>query len=169
MAEVFNGRYTADVSGLGDEVVVFLVGIRINKPRKFRLWWPVFKAMRTMLKYLEEHPEKGLLAYRASAAPPFVVQYWRSFEDLERFARNVDDPHLEPWRRFNREIGRSGDVGIWHETYRVKTHDIESIYGNMPAIGLAAASRLVPLRPGKQSAAARIGVTDEDKPALPGY
>ncbi len=169
MSEVFKGRYMADVSQLGDEIVVFVIGMRINKLHKIRLWWPVFDGMRNMLKYLEERPEKGQLAYRLSALPPFVVQYWRSFDDLERFARNVDDPHLEPWRRFNREIGKSGDVGIFHETYRVKTSDIETIYGNMPACGLGAASALVPVRRGKDSAAARLGVTDDDRPALPGY
>ena len=169
MAGILKGRYTADVSRLGDEVVVFVIGMRINKPLKVGLWWPVFTAMGRMLKYLAERPEKGLLAYRVSAMPLFVVQYWRSFDDLERFARNNDDPHLEPWRRFNRKVGKSGDVGIWHETYRVKTTDIETVYGNMPPIGLGAASALVPIRRGKDSAAARIGVTDEDKPALPGY
>ena len=169
MAGVLKGRYMADVSRLGDEVVVFVIGMRINKPLKVGLWWPVFTAMGRMLKYLAERPEKGLLAYRVSALPPFVLQYWRSFDDLERFARNNDDPHLEPWRRFNRKVGKSGDVGIWHETYRVKTTDIETVYGNMPPIGLGAASALVPIRRGKDSAAARIGATDEDKPALPGY
>ena len=117
MAGVLKGRYMADVSRLGDEVVVFVIGMRINKPLKVGLWWPVFTAMGRMLKYLAERPEKGLLAYRVSAMPLFVVQYWRSFDDLERFARNDDDPHLEPWRRFNRKVGKSGDVGIWHETY----------------------------------------------------
>jgi Domain of unknown function (DUF4188) len=169
MAGVLKGRYMADVSRLGDEVVVFVIGMRINKPLKGGLWWPVFNGMGKMLKYLVERPEKGLLAYRVSVLPLFVVQYWRSFDELERFARNDDDPHLEPWRRFNRKVGKSGDVGIWHETYRVKTTDIETIYGNMPPSGLGAASALVPVRRGKDSAAARIGVIDEDKPALPAY
>jgi hypothetical protein len=169
MAGVLEGRYMADVSRLGDEVVVFVIGMRINKPLKVGLWWPVFNAMGKMLKYLAERPEKGLLAYRLSVLPPFVVQHWRSFDDLERFARNNDDPHLEPWRRFNRKVGKSGDVGIWHETYRVKTTDIETIYTNMPPCGLGAASALVPVRRGKDSAAARIGVADEDRPALPAY
>lgn len=105
MAGVLKGRYMADVSRLGDEVVVFVIGMRINKPLKVGLWWPVFNGMGKMLKYLAERPEKGLLAYRVSALPPFVLQYWRSFDDLERFARNNDDPHLEPWRRFNRKVG----------------------------------------------------------------
>ncbi len=170
MAEVMKGRYTADVSLLGDEVVVFIIGMRINKPLKVGLWWPVFTAMGKMLKYPASRPEKGLLAYRASFFPEIVlVQYWRSFDDLERFARNGDDPHLEPWRQFNRKIGKSGDVGIWHETYRVKTSDIESVSVNMPVRGLAAASAFVPVQRGRDSAAARIGVADEDRPGLPAY
>lgn len=169
MADVLNGRFTADVSNLGDEIVVFLIGLRINKPLKVRQWWPVFRAMSKMMKYLQSHPEKGLLGYRASILPPMFVQYWRSFEDLERFARSADDPHLEPWRQFNRRIGKAGDVGIWHETYRVKTKDIETIYGNMPVVGLASASAVMPVQAGRNSAAARLGVRDTDDPALPGY
>jgi hypothetical protein len=169
MADVKNGRYTADLSN-ADEIVVFLIGMRINKPWKVTTWWPVFTAMPKMLRYLERHPEKGLLGYRQSLFPaPAIVQYWRSFDDLERFARDSDDPHLEPWRRFNRRVGASGDVGIWHETYRVQTSDIETIYGNMPAIGLAAAVGMVPISRGRDSAAARIGVREDDDPVLPPY
>ncbi|RZI94573.1 MAG: DUF4188 domain-containing protein [Microbacterium sp.] len=168
MAEVHRGRFTADVGSLGDEVIVFMIGMRINKPWKVHTWWPVFVAMPRMLRYLSEHPEKGLLAYEQAAFPsPIIVQYWRSFEDLERFARDRDDPHLEPWRRFNKRVGSSGDVGIWHETYRVSTANIETIYGNMPARGLAAATGLVPVRKGRNSAAARIGATEIDDPAVP--
>jgi len=170
MATVQNGRYTADVSSLGDEVVVFLIGMRVNKPLKVHLWWPVFAAMPKMLRYLAEHPEKGLLGYQQALVPsPIVVQYWRSFDDLDRFARDKDDPHLEPWRRFNRRVGRNGDVGIWHETYRVSTANIETIYGNMPVFGLAAACGSTPVRRGHESAAVRMGVTEVDEPALPGY
>ncbi len=170
MAQVQKGRFTADVSALGEEVIVFLIGMRINKPWKVRTWWPVFAAMPKMLRYLAEHPEKGLLGYEQALFPsPLLVQYWRSFDDLARFARDHDDPHLEPWRQFNRRIGNSGDVGIWHETYRVKSVDIETIYGNMPSYGLAAATAAVPVRRGRDSAAVRIGATDTDAPALPGY
>jgi len=170
MPHVRNGRFTADVSSLGDEVIVFLIGMRINKPWKVHSWWPVLVAMPNMLKHLEEHPEKGLLGYQQAFFPsPLLVQYWRSFEDLERFARDHDDPHLEPWRQFNRRIGRSGDVGIWHETYRVMTRNIETIYGNMPPHGLAAATAMSPVRAGHESAAARIGATQTDEPELPAY
>ncbi|MCY7396933.1 MAG: DUF4188 domain-containing protein [Nocardioides sp.] len=128
MAVVHRGRFTADTSSLNAEVVVFVIGMRIATPWKVRAWWPVFVAMPKMLGYLEQHPEKGLLGYQQALLPsPLIVQYWRSFDDLARFARDRDDPHLEPWspgalepwRQFNRRVTGSGDVGIWHETYRV--------------------------------------------------
>ncbi len=126
--------------------------------------------MPRMLRYLADHPEKGLIGYRQALLPsPVLVQYWRSFEDLARFARDRDDPHLEAWRRFNQRARTSGHVGIWHETYRVATRDVETIYANMPPTGLAAATATVPIRPGRESAAARIGLADVDDPALPPY
>ena len=170
MAQMRLGRHTADLPGAGGEVVVFLIGMRINKPWKLRQWLPVFTAMPKMLQYLEQHPEKGLLGYRQSFFPAtFLVQYWRSFADLERFARNPDDPHLEPWRQFNRLVKASGDVGIWHETYRVNTADIETIYSNMPPVGLGEALGMIPVRRGQDTAAARIGDRPTDQPAVPTY
>lgn len=170
MADVRNGRYAADLTGLGDELVVFLIGMRVNRPWQIGKWWPVFTAMPRMLRYLEKHPEKGLLGFRQALLPsPILVQYWRSFADLERFARDSDDPHLEPWRAFNRRVGSSGDVGIWHETYRVPTSSIETIYGNMPPSGLGRIVGVVPIQRGRDSAAVRIGVGHEDNPVLPPY
>ncbi len=170
MRTVRKGRYTADLDDAGDEIIVFLIGVRVNKFWKVASWWPVFTAMPTMLRYLEQHPEKGLLGYQRAVFPaPIVVQYWRSFADLERFARDRDDSHLQRWRDFNRRVGASGDVGIWHETYRVRTADIETIYGNMPPTGLAAAVGAAPVRRGRDSAAARIGAREADDPVLPPY
>jgi len=170
MTDVNNGSYMADLSSAGDELVVFLIGMRVNKPWKLSAWWPVFTAMPKMLRYLEKHPEKGLLGYRQAFFPaPILVQYWWSFADLERFARDRDVTHLEPWRQFNRKVGSSGNVGIWHETNWVKPSDIETIYGSTPTAGLAAAVGLTPVRRGKDSAAARIGVRDEDDPEVARY
>jgi hypothetical protein len=150
-----------------DEVVVFLIGMRVNKPWLLAKWLPTFAAMPKMLNYLVAHPERGLLGFRNYFLPsPLVVQYWRSIDDLYAFARNTDDPHLEAWRRFNRDVGSQGDVGIWHETFRVPVANIETIYNNMPVFGLAAATRHVPIRGGMQSAAARMGLTGDDAPTV---
>ena len=50
MARIFADRMTADIEG---DFVVFLIGMRINKPWKVHKWWPVFSAMPRMLKELE--------------------------------------------------------------------------------------------------------------------
>jgi len=155
MSKVHAGRFTADVD---HDMVVFLIGLRINRPWKVRKWFPVFGAMPKMLAHLERHPEKGLLGYTSAFLPsPIIVQYWRSFEDLQRFARDTDDPHLEPWRRYNREIGKSGDVGVWHETYRVSRDSYEAIYANMPVVGLAAATAHAPVGRRGDTAGDRLG------------
>lgn len=164
---IHRGRYTAKLDG---EFVVFLIGMRVNRPWKLRQWFPVFRAMPKMLRWLEQHPEAGLLAsHNAWIRGPAVVQYWRSFEDLARFARAEEQPHLPAWKQFNRAIRGSGDAGIWHETYRVGEGRYESIYGNVPRIGLGAAGEHMPVGSTGQSAARRIGATTVDEPAVEPY
>jgi hypothetical protein len=163
------GRWTAESEG---EVVVFLIGMRINRPWKLSQWWPVFMAMPRMLRWLEAHPQAGLLqSHTALKGPlsPMVVQYWRSFEELERFARSSDAPHLAAWKDFNARIRDSGDVGIWHETYRIAAGARETIYGNMPPSGLGAASAVVPIGSTAATAARRIGARPDDAPPVAGY
>ncbi|HEY8527079.1 MAG TPA: DUF4188 domain-containing protein [Acidimicrobiales bacterium] len=164
---VETGRHTADIDG---DFVVFLIGMRFNKPWKVRTWWPVATAMPRMLRVLDQRPELGCLGHHIwFGRTIIVVQYWRSFEDLDRFARDRDLPHLEPWRQFNRAIRDSGDVGIWHETYKVRAGEYEAIYGNMPVFGLAKAGRHVPASRKAHTAAARIGATQRDDPAVAPY
>lgn len=143
MGDVRTGRWTADVDG---DFVVFLIGARVND--KLRFWRSLTdlggrRGMAHMLAYLSERPEKGLLGYQMGF--PVIVQYWRSFEHLEAFARDTDDPHLQPWRDFWRRVGKSGRTGIWHETYLVRAGEYEAVYGNMPPFGLGKATTLVPV------------------------
>ena len=138
MAEVITGRQTATVD---EDVVVFLIGMRINRLRRIRSWLPAFRAMPRMLRELAADPSLGLLGVHSfwMGRTILAVQYWRSFEDLERFARHPSDPHLAAWKKFNQAVGADGSVGIWHETYMVHPDQFESVYGNMPRFGLAAA------------------------------
>jgi Domain of unknown function (DUF4188) len=155
MSKVQPGRFTAEIDG---EFVVFIIGMRFNKLWKVHQWWPVFVAMPRMIKDLMQHPEKGLLSLRGawSGRTVTIIQYWRSFEQLEAFARNQDDPHWEPWRAFNRKVGKSGDVGVYHETYRIEPGHHESIYSNMPPMGLALAGRHVAVGPRTDAARERM-------------
>lgn len=87
-----------------------------------------------------------------------MVQYWRSFDDLEAFAKNPNDPHLPNWRVFNKKVGVSGDVGVYHETFRVGAGQYESIYSNMPVMGLAAAGSSMAVGKRTETARERISV-----------
>ena len=88
MAKVIGSRMAAEMDG---EFVVFLIGMRINKPWKMHKWLPVFLAMPKMLKELEAHPESGFLG--RSGIGRVIVQYWCSFEQLEAYARAKDKKH----------------------------------------------------------------------------
>jgi hypothetical protein len=137
------GRATADVD---EEVALFLIGMRINRLRAARRWFPVLVAMPRMLAELQRHPELGLLGVRTylSGRTILTVQYWRSTEHLERFATARDLPHLPAWQAFNRRAAGTGAVGVFHETYRVRPGSYEALYSDMPVAGLAAATRHVP-------------------------
>jgi hypothetical protein len=142
---------------MDDDFVVFLIGMRINRPWKVHKWLPVFRSMPRMLRELSKHPELGLLGFRFHP-PSMVVQYWRSYEDLEAYARSPDHEHLPAWRDFNRRVkASSGDVGIWHETYRVRRSDYEAVYVSMPPYGLGKVGRLVRVGADTESARDRIG------------
>ena len=51
-------RPSATVEG---SPVVFLIGMRVNKPWKVHRWWPVARAMPRMLADLQARPELGML------------------------------------------------------------------------------------------------------------
>lgn len=157
---VFPGRYTGTIEG---DFVVFLIGMRVNRPWKVHRWMPVFVAMPRMLRELERSASSGFLGATLGllTTGPVVVQHWRSFEQLERYARDPDAEHLPAWRRFNRLARGTGDVGIWHETYRVRAGEYETIYGDMPRIGLARVGEHRPLG-STTTAASRSGVRPED-------
>ena len=144
MAQIFPGRYTAQSSG---SFVVFLIGMRVNHLLEMRSWMRVARAMPPMLAELERQPELGLLhaQYFMYWRGVGVIQYWRSFEHLHRYAHARDAKHLPAWAEFNRRIGGNGSVGIWHETYTVAAGQYETIYANMPRFGLGAAAEHAPV------------------------
>lgn len=157
MTPVIPGRFTADTD---QPFVVFLIGMRVNQFTAFSKWVPIAQAMGPMLQTLHEYPEKGFLGgenfFRLFPIATLLLSYWRSFEDLERFAHSPSEPHLEAWRRFTRAVGNDGSVGIWHETYLVQPGNYEAIYGNMPVFGLAAATQHVPVSGRRETAAGRV-------------
>jgi hypothetical protein len=165
VAEVRQGRWTAEIDG---DFVVFIIGARINsKLHAIRSLVDLGgrRGMNHMLKELTEHPDKGLLGYQMAGFT--VIQYWRSFEHLEAFAKDDDDPHLAVWRKYWQRVGKSGRTGIWHETFLVRAGEYETIYGNMPPHGLGKAATLVPAAEAV-GARGRLGAGTPPRPASPG-
>jgi len=158
MSKVVDGRMSADIDG---GFVVFLIGMRFNRPWHVVKNLYVFTAMPRMLAYLRRHPEAGMLHAMLvlGASGPMVIQYWRSVEHLEGFARDAGAPHHPAWKTWSRMIGYSKpDVGIWHESYQVTAGQYECMYGNMPRFGLARAAEHVPVERKGDTAAQRRGV-----------
>ncbi len=160
---VQGGQYVAEV--LTEDPVVFVIGMRINRWRRVRSWWPVFTGMPRMLAELESR-DAGLLGARSywSGRTFLTLQYWRSAEELGAYARDPGFRHARAWGEFNKRAAAGGDVGIFHETYVVPRDRIESRYANMPAFGLAAAqgsrSRGVPAP--RTAADDRLGSTEPE-------
>src|ERR1700684_2096835 len=152
--KVIKDRMCEEVNG---EVVVFLIGMRFNKLWKIHKWLPVFLAMPKMIRELEQKPDLGFLGYHLWVGRTVIMlQYWRSLDQLYAYSKNRDHAHLPAWAAFNRTIGKSGDVGVWHETYRTRPGDYETVYVNMPSFGLAKATSAVPVSGRRESAAGRI-------------
>lgn len=157
MAEqIFKGRYTADIEG---DFVVFLIGSRFNDWKIWKVRW-AGQAMNDMLATLYAHPQKGFLGgenfFRLNPVTTLLLSYWRSFEDLERFAHDKNDPHLAAWREFNRRVSNDGSFGVWHETYKVEAGAYETLYANMPRFGLAKASDHLAVAGHRETARGRI-------------
>ncbi len=166
MAKVIPGRWTAEVEG---PFVVFIIGMRVNNLLAVNKWVPVARSMGDMLKALYTDKSKGFLGgqtvfyWRGIG----MVQYWRSFDQLEHFARNNDDPHMPTWRWYNRAVAAGGMVGIWHETYTVNEGGYEAVYGNMPAWGLASAFDHVKATGRRETARRRLGGDNDPAVATP--
>ena len=138
--------------------VVFLIGMRVNRPWKIWKWLPVATAMTRMLIELGKQPQLGLLRVESQFSFPNVTatQYWKSFEALEAYAKARDHAHLPAWQAFNKAVASTGDVGIWHETYVIEPGKYENIYNNMPPYGLGAVGRVIDAVGARQEARQRI-------------
>lgn len=155
MTEILKERLCAEMPG---DVVVFAIGMRINRLWKVWRWLPVLMEMPPMLREQEADPSIGLLSSRPSFGLRNigVLQHWRSVEDLNAYAHQANGKHLAAWKRFNARIGTGGDVGIWHETYVVPAGRMESVFVNMPRYGLGWAGRLFPAKGSRASAKKRL-------------
>src|SRR4051812_3656568 len=105
-------RETADLSAFPDLVVIYL-GMRANS---FKGLGRLFSLGPQIEASVKDRPD-GLLLHERLIYGLFPLhlgmrQYWRDFESMERWTRQM--PHQQWWKDFLRE---SGGLGFWHETY----------------------------------------------------
>ncbi|MCK0471820.1 DUF4188 domain-containing protein [Halalkalibacter sp. APA_J-10(15)] len=134
---IYPGRFTADNQ---EDIVVFMIGMRVNQWWAVHKWLPVFVAMPPMMRELATNKELGCLSMESFTGlrTTYLLQYWRSEKDLFTYARG--DLHLPAWKSFNKRARNNSAVGFYHETYVVPKGSSESIYVNMPKFGLANAT-----------------------------
>jgi hypothetical protein len=159
--KILTDRMTVERS---EGVVVFLIGMRVNRWWKIHRWLPVALAMPRMLRELYAKPASGFLG--ATVKFGFTIQYWSSLDALLAYAADRKGAHFPAWADFYKKIGTSGDVGIWHETYAAPAGSFESVYVNMPPTGLGRFQPLVPARGHRARARDRLAGTKSGQ-ALP--
>ncbi|HEX8093289.1 DUF4188 domain-containing protein [Jatrophihabitans sp.] len=157
------------------DVVVFLIGMRINRWRSVQYWGPVVLAFLPMIRELLREPSSGCRSARTffSGRTIMAVQYWDTVEQLISYAHDSQGKHRPAWKAFNRNATKSTAVGIFHETYSVRSGHYETIYRAMPPSGLAAATDSVaPLARRGMTARARLATGGRrpahDRPATGG-
>lgn len=162
MTQINRGRWSADKGA--DGTVLFLIGMRINRLWQVWKWTPVFVAMPRMLVELQKNRSLGLVGKPRTMVSGRVImvwQYWESFEKLNAYARSQEQSHLPAWRSFNKRIRDNGSVGIFHETILLSDSIVETVYGNMPVIGLSAVTGSVPAGRRGQTSTSRLTGIDE--------
>ena len=166
---IIHEQYAARCDG---DFVVFLIGIRPNGAnpltKKFN---EVGKAFQSMIAELEADPSLGYMGgdmyvganKRKSAT--LSVQYWRSYEALQKWTHTRMGVHVKTMIEYNKTDKDDGVNGIWHETYKIKDGEYEGIYGHMPPIGLALATKAVP-EPKSNNGPGRMQRREQEKQAL---
>ncbi|GGA93140.1 DUF4188 domain-containing protein [Ornithinibacillus halotolerans] len=157
--KLFTGRFTTDNN---KDIVVFLIGMRINKRLAFRKWLPVMKAMPPMIRELYTNKEElGFLSLESflGLRTTVLITYWRSTEDLLAYAKG--NKHLTAWREFNKKIGDNEAVGVYHETYTIPNGNYEAVYRNMPIYGLGKAMPHKIITPEKSTAKKRLNALNK--------
>ncbi|WP_285136354.1 DUF4188 domain-containing protein [Microbacterium sp. lyk4-40-TSB-66] len=154
MASINPGRMTHRYDG---ELVVFHIGMTVNKWWRADQWMPLMGDMPRMLRELSMDPDSGLLGFSMllGARGPYLVQYWSSLEKLYAYASAPQQEHRPAWTRFNKRARKTpGAVGIWHETHVVER--AETIYVATPPMGLPKATETVPIASRHDRARARV-------------
>ena len=153
-------RETVDLSAFPDLVVIYL-GMRANSLKGISR---IIKLGPQIDKSVREKPD-GLLLHENLMFGLFPLhvgmrQYWRDFEALENWTRQM--PHQQWWKDF---LSNPGGTGFWHETY-FKRGGMESIFDDIPTpTGFLAFGKRTAAKGPMFSARSRGGLSGEARPS----
>ena len=148
-----------------ESFVVFLIGARVNKWWMLPVVWFIATSMGRMMRELISEPSLGLLSSESYfGRTTMMVQYWRSMDDLHRYAHAKERKHLPVWKQWIKKWAE-GAVGIYHEAYVVEPGTYECVYHHMPPFGLGRVGPLVPAEGTLASAKGRLGRREQRRAA----
>lgn len=150
-------RVTVELQDCPDLIVIYL-GMQAVSPRGLvtlmRTGYDVWKMLQSkpegMLRHETVFTVNGFFSLSWSFG---FRQYWRSFDDLELWARK--SVHAEWWRKM---VQDTGGTMIWHETYSMQG-GIDAIWGGTSRVenlGLAQFAPVIPAVGSSYSARKRI-------------
>jgi hypothetical protein len=114
-----------------------------------------------MLAELAKDPSTGFLGLQ-NLGLGGMVQYWRTVEDLNRYAHDRARSHKSAWVRYMQKLLGNGAAGIWHETYAVKAGSYEVVYTNMPHFGQGRFRTLLPATGERATASKRLRISEPE-------
>lgn len=144
MSQILRGRMAAEIDG---DFVIYINGFRLNKLRAVHKWFLAGRKIAAMFEEFADDPDSGFLGYQPALQGlrgGGSIQYWRSLEDLQRFAHDPNGMHVPTWKWVNENL-RDGEVGFWAEIYLIEDGNYETFYRNMPPKGLGSLTELVPM------------------------
>lgn len=146
--EIIHTTYSARCDG---DFVVFLIGTRPNGANPFtKTFVQLRAAFQSMIDELESDPTLGYMGgdlyvgANERKSTILYVQYWRDYESLQKWTHKKMGIHFKAVMEYMKTDRLAGLNGIWHETYKVRDGEYESIYAHMPPMGLALATLAVP-------------------------
>ena len=108
---------------------VALFGVQFLSPEGQRLYEEA-GIDQEMAQALEKARDEGLLLNRPLMSPegPLLLQYWRSYDALDRWARR--QPHSRWWRWLMENMGKG--IGFYHEIYQPRAAEAIYEHGTQP-------------------------------------
>lgn len=165
---IIHEQYSARCTG---DFVVFLIGIRPNSAFPLtKSFADVGKAFQDMIAELEADRTLGYMGGDAYVgandrkSTVMTVQYWRSYEALQKWTHTKMGVHVKTMLEYMKQDRIEGLNGIWHETYKIRDGEYESIYAHMPPIGLALATQAID-EPKANNGPGRMARREQEKQA----